>query len=143
MKTKKTTIIKDNEVKREWHQLDASEMPLGRLASRAAVLLIGKHKVSYSPHQDQGDYVVVVNADKIKLSTPTKKVKSKKYYHYSGYPGGMREETLEQKLAKNPAEVIELAVKRMLAENRLRKHRMRRLKVVTGTEHNFPVKKTS
>ena len=98
----------------KWWILDAEEMILGRLATRAATLLRGKHKPTYAPHVDEGDYVIVVNAEKINVTGLRRE--QKKYYRHSGYPGGIREETLEELLARRPERVIRLAVKGMFAE---------------------------
>ncbi len=107
------------------YYIDAEGKILGRLASRIAVILIGKNKVGYVPYLDKGDAVVVKNADKIKVTG--KKMKDKKYYHYSGYPGGMKERTLEEQFKKSPTEVLRKAVYNMLPKNKLRKSMMSRL----------------
>src|SRR3989344_5691567 len=127
MQLQKTTLVKNREIKRIWHEIDASELPLGRLASKVARLLNGKHKTTYAPHQDLGDFVVVKNAKNLKISVRAKKVEQKKYHTYSGYPGGLRTQTLAEKLAKNPGEVIRHAVRGMIDDNRLRKNKLRRL----------------
>ena len=135
----KTTLVKDKEIVRSWHQIDASQFTLGRLASQVAHLLSGKHKTTYSRHQDQGDFVVVVNVGKIKLSTPVKKATAKTYFRYSGYSGGLKKESLEVKFKKDPEGVVRHAVQGMLDSNRLRKLKLRRLKIVEGSEHKYPV----
>jgi large subunit ribosomal protein L13 len=135
----KTYIPKTDHIKRTWHEIDASKFTLGRLATHAATLLRGKHKVDFTPHQDRGDYVVVTNADKIRITG--KKLEQKVYYRYTGYPGGVRSNTLSRKLAQDPVWVIRHAVRGMLDDNRLRKHILRRLKIVKGQGHKHPVKK--
>jgi large subunit ribosomal protein L13 len=123
----KTYQPKETEIKREWHFLDAKGKVLGRLASQIATLLMGKHKKTYTPHLDMGDWVVVKNAKDVKVTG--KKELLKIYYHHSGYPGGLKKVTFAQLREKNPAKIIELAVRRMLPANRLRDKRMKRLKV--------------
>lgn len=135
----KTFIPKADQIKRTWHEIDARSFTLGRLATRAALLLRGKHKVDFTPHQDRGDYVVVTNAEKMQVSG--KKVTQKQYYRYSGYPGGLRSATMEKKMSRNPVWVIRHAVRGMLDDNRLRKHILRRLKIVTGSAHQYPIAK--
>lgn len=132
---KKTYQPTKQEIKREWHLIDAKNKVLGRLCSEVAKLLIGKQKVSYAPHFDTGDHVVVINAKKIKVTG--RKMKQKKYYRHSGYPQGFRELTLQQQLDKDPRKVIELAVKRMLPKNRLQDQRMRRLRVFIKDKHDY------
>lgn len=129
----KTYSAKPTEVTRNWHLIDASEAPLGRIATTIATLLTGKNKPMYTPHIDCGDYVVVINASKV-VATGNK-MDSKMYYRYSGFPGGLKEMTLAQKLEKDPTAVIELAVKGMLPKNKLASERMARLRVFTGEEH--------
>lgn len=129
----KTTFIKPNEVKRNWWLIDARDKTLGKLSVTIAKLLIGKNKVDYTPFADSGDYVVVINADKVKLSSD--KSKNKKYYYYSGYPGGLREYTFEELIKKHPDWPIKEAVEGMLPKNRLKYRMMRRLKVYAGENH--------
>lgn len=124
MKTYQPT---QKEVKRETHTLDANGQVLGRFATKIATLLIGKHKPTYSAHMDSGDFVTVTNADKIKLTG--KKESQKVYYRHSGYPGGFRKISYEKMKSEHPARIIELAVRRMLPQNRLRDKRLRRLVV--------------
>src|SRR5690554_2488811 len=114
---KRTYQPKKKDITRKWHLIDAKGEVLGRMASNIANLLIGKQKVNYAPHFDMGDYVVVTNANSIRVTG--KKMKQKIYYRHSGYPGGFRELSLEQQMEKDPRKVIELAVKRMLPKNRL------------------------
>ncbi|OGM33365.1 50S ribosomal protein L13 [Candidatus Woesebacteria bacterium RIFCSPHIGHO2_01_FULL_44_21] len=123
----KTYQIKTKEIKRESHELDAASMPLGRLASRVATLLMGKHKPSYTTHIDMGDSVVVKNAGKLVLTG--RKVDQKVYQKHSNYPGGFKEVAVAKLIAERPERVIELAVSRMLPKNRLQSGRMRRLTV--------------
>lgn len=129
----KTTFIKPNEVKRTWWIIDATDKTLGRVSVIIARLLMGKHKVDYTPYADCGDYVIVINAEKIKLSSD--KAENKKYYHYSGYPGGLKETTFNQLIKKHPDQPIREAVKGMLPKNKLKYRMMRRLKVYPGEEH--------
>jgi large subunit ribosomal protein L13 len=112
---------------RQLHKIDATDQPLGRLASRVATLLRGKHKPSFVYNIDNGDFVHVENASKIKLTG--KKLDQKKYYHHSGYPGGLKTKTLKELFEKNPAEVLKRAVYNMLPKNKLRKEMMKRLKI--------------
>lgn len=135
MLNNKTYQPKANEITRSWHFLDAKGQILGRLATQIAVFLVGKHKVSYVPHLDCGDFVVVTNAKEIKVTG--KKESDKIYYRHSGYPGGLRSRTLGEMRKAFPARVIELAVYNMLPKNRLRDERMRRLKVFAGEEHKY------
>lgn len=141
MKSQKTTLIKPKDIVRNWHELDASQYNLGRLATEVVKFLNGKHKVTYAPHQDQGDFVVITNSEKVKLSSRASKDENKKYYRYSGYSGGLKIETLATKFAKNPELVIREAVYNMLDDNRQRRLKLRRLHVVKGSTHNFPTKK--
>lgn len=129
----KTYTIKPSEIKREWVLVDASEAPLGRLASTVAKRLIGKHKPSYTAHIDGGDYVVVVNA--AKLVVTGKKQTDKKYYRHSGFPGGITETALEDQIIKDPTKVIVEAVRGMLPKNKLSPERLARMKVFAGVDH--------
>ena len=129
----KTYSQKGSEIKREWWKIDASTMPLGQLAVIIADKLMGKSKVTYTPHIDNGDYVVVVNAAQIKVTG--NKMTQKKYYRHSGYPGGLTELKLEEVLEKDPAMVIQKAVKGMLPKNKLAADRLARLRVFPGAEH--------
>ena len=121
-------------VEREWHLIDLSDHIVGRIATKIAGLLIGKHKPTYTPHVDGGDYVVVINAEKLKL-TRNKNVK-KLYRWHTGYPGGLKERNFNEMMAKHPEEVIRRAVINMLPKNRTRKNRMARLKIYVGDKHN-------
>jgi len=129
----KTYSPKAKDMRREWHVVDASGKTLGRLASQVASLLMGKHKPIYSPHLDTGDYVVVINAAKIKVSG--KKTVQKIYYRHTGYPGGLKSPTFREVFSSHPTRVIELAVKGMLPHNRLGRAMFRKLKVYSGSEH--------
>jgi large subunit ribosomal protein L13 len=117
----------------DWHLLDASGQTLGRLATRAASLLRGKHKVHYVPHMDCGDYVVIVNAEKVQVTGA--KPGQKMYYRHSGYPGGLKEETYEQLLRRRPERVLELAIKGMLPKTALGRAMYKKLRVYKGPNH--------
>ena len=129
----KTYSQKAAEVKREWWVVDASSMPLGKLAVIIADKLMGKSKVTYTPHIDNGDYVVVVNAKNVVVTG--NKMVDKKYYRHSGYPGGLKELKLEEVLEKDPDRVVREAVKGMLPKNKLAAERLKRLRVFEGAEH--------
>ena len=130
----KTYSQKSAEIKREWWLIDASSMPLGKLAVVIADKLMGKSKVTYTPHIDNGDYVVVVNAKNLKV-TGDKMIK-KMYYRHSGFPGGLTELKLEEVIEKNPDVAIREAVKGMLPKNKLSAGRLARLRVFDGSEHD-------
>lgn len=132
-------LPKASEIKRQWYEIDASKFTLGRLASKAAVLLRGKHKAIFTPHMDVGDFVVVTNAKNVKITG--RKLTQKKYYRFSGYPGGISSRTLKEKLEKKPEDVVRMAVRGMLATNRLRRLIMRRLKIVSDDKHIFKIDK--
>ncbi|MCW3064158.1 MAG: ribosomal protein [Solirubrobacterales bacterium] len=129
----KTYVATPKDRERNWLVVDATGQTLGRLATRIADALRGKRKPTYTPHVDTGDFVVVVNAEKI--SVTGNKRQDKKYYRHSGYPGGLRERTLEEMLARRPEEVIRLAVKGMLPRNRLARKQLTKLKVYAGPDH--------
>ena len=129
----KTTLIKPKEVVRTWWLIDAKDKTLGRIAVVIAKLLMGKHKPDYTPYADSGDYVVVINADKIKVSG--EKEIEKIYYHASGYPGGLKETRFRDMIKKHPDFPIRSAVKGMLPKNKLRYRMLKRLKVYAGNEH--------
>ena len=129
----KTYSQKSSEVQREWWIIDASSLPLGKLAVVIADKLMGKSKVTYTPHIDNGDYVVVVNAKNLKVTGD--KMVQKKYYRHSGFPGGLTELKLEEVIEKNPSLAISEAVKGMLPKNKLSADRMKRLRVFDGAEH--------
>ncbi len=129
----KTHTAKPSEITHDWYLIDASGVTLGRLATKVATLLQGKHKPTFSPHLDLADNIVVINAAKIRVTG--NKLEDKKYFSHSGYPGGIKEASLAEKLNEKPTEVIEMAVKRMLPQNRLKAVRMSHLKVYAGSEH--------
>ena len=133
MTTTKTYTPKAGEIDRRWFVVDATGETLGRLASRIAVVLEGKHKPSYAPHLDSGDHVIVLNAGRLEVSA--EKRTSKVYARHSGYPGGFKQETLGELLARRPEEVIRRAVKGMLPRNRLGAQQLKKLKVYAGGEH--------
>ncbi len=124
---------KPGEIERQWHVIDASDVVLGRLATQAATLLRGKHKPTFAPHVDTGDFVIVVNAGKVALTG--NKRQTKMAYRHSGYPGGLRAVGYTELLAKRPDRVIELAVRGMLPHNRLGRQLIKKLKVYAGPEH--------
>lgn len=130
----KTYSAKPSDVTRKWYLVDASEAPLGRVATRIATLLTGKGKPEFTKHIDTGDYVVVINAGKIQ--TTGQKLTEKMYYHHSNFPGGLKEATLAEKLEKDPTHALTHAVRGMLPVNKLRDGRLARLKVYAGDEHN-------
>jgi len=129
----RTFSAKPHEVERSWFVVDAENQTLGRLASRIATVLRGKHKPIYTPHVDCGDYVVVINADKVHVTG--RKMDQKMYYRHSGYPGGLRSVTLRRQLETFPERVLEAAVRGMLPKNRLGRQMFKKLKVYAGTNH--------
>ncbi|MFT4235549.1 MAG: 50S ribosomal protein L13 [Microbacterium sp.] len=129
----RTYSPKASEIQREWLVIDAADVVLGRLASHAAALLRGKHKPTFAPHMDMGDYVIIVNADKVALTG--QKLEKKKAYRHSGYPGGLKSVTYSELLEKNPARAVEKAVRGMLPKNSLGRDQLAKLKVYTGAEH--------
>lgn len=129
----KTVSAKAKDIERVWYLVDASGKTLGRLATEIARRLRGKHKPIYTPHVDTGDYVVVVNAEKVRVTG--KKEKDKIYHHHSQYPGGLKSINLEKLRAKNPIRILELAIKGMLPKNPLGRAMYRKLKVYAGPEH--------
>lgn len=135
----KTYSLKPKDINRKWHLLDASEVPLGRLSTVAARLLIGKDKPNHSPHIDGGDFVIVVNADKLVVTG--NKLVGKVYYRHSGFPGGLNQRTLQEQLDIDPTKVIEHAIRGMLPVNKLRDGRLKRLKIYAGQEHNHHAQK--
>lgn len=124
---------KPGEVTRNWLVIDAEDVVLGRLAVTAATLLRGKHKPTFAPHVDTGDFVVVVNCEKIRVTG--KKLQQKRYYRHSGFPGGIRERTLAEQLGRRPDEVIRHAVRGMLPKNRIGRAQLKKLKVYAGPAH--------
>ena len=129
----KTYSQKSSEISREWYLIDASTLPLGKLAVVIADKLMGKSKVTYTPHIDNGDYVVVINAKNLKVTG--NKMTDKKYYRHSGFPGGLTELKLEEVIEKDPSLAIREAVKGMLPKNKLAADRLARLRVFDGAEH--------
>lgn len=138
-KRKKMTLVKNEEVKQKWHLVDASDKILGRLAVQVARILMGKNRVDYTPNIDNGDYVVVINAEKIR--TTGKKLEQKIYFSHSGYPGGHRLTALKDMQQKNPCKVISEAVWGMIPKGRLGRKVFRKLKVVKGSQHSFTAQK--
>ena len=131
--TVRTFSPKDSDIKRQWHVVDASGVVLGRLASQVAVLLRGKHKPVFAPHVDTGDFVIVVNAEKVVLSG--NKLERKRAYRHSGYPGGLRSRAYGDLMASHPERVVEKAVRGMLPKNSLGRKSLRKLKVYAGPHH--------
>ena len=127
------------DISREWHIVDANGVVLGRLASKVAQIIRGKHKVGFAPHMDTGDFVIVVNADKIKVTG--NKAENKIYYSHSGYPGGLKMTNFKSLMEKHPERIIEKAVKGMLPKNRLGRQLFTKLKVYTGSEHPHTAQK--
>ena len=135
----KTFVATPANIERKWLVIDASGMTLGRLATQIAVLLRGKHKATYTPFADTGDYVIVTNASKIVLTG--KKLDQKMYRHHSGYAGGMKEIDYRTLMSKNPEKAVELAVKGMLPKNSLGRQMIKKLHVYAGEEHNHAAQK--
>ena len=129
----RTFSPKDSDITRQWHVIDATDVVLGRLASHVAVLLRGKHKPIFAPHVDTGDFVIVINADKLSLSGA--KLEDKKAYRHSGYPGGLTAVAYKDLMAKHPERVVEKAVKGMLPKNSLGRKTLSKLKVYAGPTH--------
>lgn len=135
----KSYMAKANEIERKWYIIDAENKVLGRLATEIATILRGKNKPIYTPHVDTGDFVIVINADKVKLTG--KKLDQKNYTYHTGYPGGLRQVPYKNLIVKNPEKIIELAVKGMLPKNSLGRSMYRKLKVYRGTEHGHEAQK--
>lgn len=129
----RTYTPKPGDVERTWHVIDATDVVLGRLATQVATLLRGKHKPTFAPHVDGGDFVIIVNADKIALTG--NKAETKIAYHHSGFPGGLRATTYAELLAKRPDRAVEKAIRGMIPKTSLGRAQMRKLKVYTGSEH--------
>ena len=129
----KTYSAKPGEITREWYLVDAEGKTLGRLATQIADTLRGKRKPQFTPHVDTGDFVIVVNAEKIQVTG--NKLDQKRYYRHSGYPGGLRSRTLREQLDRRPTEVLRVAVKGMLPKNRLARQQITKLKIYAGPEH--------
>ena len=135
----KTFSAKPTDVTRKWYILDASEAPLGRVATRVAKLLTGKDKPIFTKHIDCGDFVIVINADKLKVTG--KKVEDKVYYRHTGYPGGIKSRTLKEQMEKDSTAVLTHAIRGMLPVNKLRDERLRRLKVYSDDQHKHEAQK--
>ncbi len=135
----KTFVAKEHEVEKKWHLIDAKDKILGRLASKIAILLRGKHKPIFTPHMDAGDYVVVVNAGKVALTGD--KLEKKIYYHHSGYVGGLKEIPAKEMLLRRPENLIRLAVKGMLPKNSLGRRQLKKLKIYAGPDHPLQAQK--
>lgn len=133
MKTAKTYTLRESEIERRWYVVDATDETLGRLASRIARVLEGKHKPTFTPHLDSGDHVIVLNAARVAVTRD--KRESKLYIRHSGYPQGLKQETLGHLLERRPEEVIRRAVKGMLQHNRLGAQQLRKLKIYPGPDH--------
>jgi large subunit ribosomal protein L13 len=129
----RTFSPKAADIQRQWHIIDASDVILGRLASQTAILLRGKHKPIFAPHVDTGDFVIVINAEKVALSG--NKLEDKRAYRHSGYPGGLRSVAYSDLLARHPEKAVEKAVKGMLPKNSLGRQMLRKLKVYAGPDH--------
>jgi large subunit ribosomal protein L13 len=129
----KTTHLKPSENRPAWWLVDATGKTLGRLATRLATVIMGKHKPGYTPHIDTGDFIVVTNASKIRVTG--KKLEQKMYKHYTGYMGGLRKESLASLLGRHPERIIEIAVRRMIPKGRLGRRMIKKLKVYAGAEH--------
>ena len=134
-----TFMEKKETVERKWYVIDAEGVALGRLATKVATVLKGKHKATFTPHIDCGDYVIVVNADKVRLTG--NKLMDKKYYNHSGYPGGLRERNAKTMIEKYPEEMVERAVKGMLPKGRLGRQMGKKLFVYAGAEHQQQAQK--
>jgi large subunit ribosomal protein L13 len=133
MMTTKTYTLRESEIERRWYVVDATDETLGRLASRVARVLEGKHKPTFTPNLDSGDHVIVLNASRVAVTRD--KRESKVYVRHSGYPAGLKEETLGHLLERRPEEVIRRAVKGMLPRNRLGAQQLRKLKIYAGSDH--------
>jgi large subunit ribosomal protein L13 len=129
----KTYSAKPDDIERSWYVVDADGQTLGRMASQIATILRGKHKPIFTPHMDCGDYVVVVNAEKVHVTG--NRLDDKMYYRHSGYPGGLKQRSLREMLQTRPEKVIEEAVRRMLPKNNLGRHMLKKLRVYAGPEH--------
>lgn len=135
----KTFMEKKETVKRDWYVIDATDLPLGRVAAKAANILRGKHKVTFTPHIDCGDYVIIVNAEKVKLTG--NKLDQKMYYNHSGFPGGLRERNAKVMVEKYPVEMVERAIKGMLPHNRLGRQMGKKLFVYADNNHRHAAQK--
>lgn len=129
----RTYTPKPGDVQRQWHVIDATDVVLGRLASQTATLLRGKHKPTFAPHMDMGDFVIIINAEKVALTGA--KLEQKRAYRHSGYPGGLKSTNYAELLEKNPTRAVEKAIKGMLPKNKLAAQQLSKLKVYAGPEH--------
>lgn len=136
---KNTFMEKKETVKRNWYVIDATDLPLGRVATKAATMLRGKHKVTFTPHMDCGDYIIITNASKVKLTG--NKLDDKMYYNHSGFPGGLRERNARTMVENYPVEMVERAVKGMLPNGRLGRQMYKKLFVFAGPEHDKQAQK--
>ena len=136
---RQTTIAKKENITRKWYVVDAANKPLGRLASEVAVVLLGKDKPTYTPNVDCGDYVIVINDDKVKLTGA--KLTQKLYRHHTGFPGGLKEVKAKDMLERSPVRLFELAVKGLLPKNALGREMIKKLKVYAGAEHEHAAQK--
>jgi len=130
---RQTYIAKNNEVEQKWHHVDATDLVLGRLSARLAVILMGKHKPQYTPNQDVGDFVVVTNVEKLKITGD--KLDSKHFQNYSGYPGGLKQRSYRWMIENRPELLLERSVRRMLPKNKIARHMLTKLKVYRGASH--------
>ena len=137
----KTHTVKAADIKERWYVIDATDRPLGRLASEIANVLRGKHHPEYSPHLSLGDHVVVINADKVSISG--NKVEQKLYYRFSGYPGGLKVRGMRDVIEQDPTQVVQIAVRRMLPKTRLGRVLLKKLKIYSGPEHPHAAQKPS
>jgi large subunit ribosomal protein L13 len=137
----KTHTVKAADIKERWYVVDATDRPLGRLASEIANVLRGKHHPEYSPHLSLGDHVVVINADKVSISG--NKVEQKLYYRFSGYPGGLKVRSMRDVIEQDPTQVVQIAVRRMLPKTRLGRVLLKKLKIYSGPEHPHAAQKPS
>ena len=135
----KSFMASPSTIERKWYVVDATDMTLGRLASQVASVLRGKNKPTFTPHIDTGDYVIIINAEKVKVTG--KKLDQKMYYHHSGYVGGMKETTLRELMAKKPEKAVQLAVKGMLPKGPLGRQMYKKLHVYAGPEHEQAAQK--
>lgn len=138
-KTVRTYTPKPGDINRQWHVIDATDVVLGRLASQTATLLRGKHKPTFAPHMDMGDFVIIINAEKVALTGA--KLEQKRAYRHSGFPGGLKSVTYAELLEKNPVRAVEKAIKGMLPKNSLAAQQLGKLKVYRGAEHPHAAQK--
>ncbi|NMB26548.1 MAG: 50S ribosomal protein L13 [Tissierellia bacterium] len=135
----KSYMAKPNEIERKWYIIDAEDKVLGRLATEVATILRGKHKPIYTPHVDTGDFVIIINADKVKLTG--KKLEQKQYRYHTGHPGGLKFISYDRLIKEKPEKAIQLAVKGMLPKNSLGRQMIKKMKVYSGSEHNHEAQK--